>query len=125
VVHDLYGCLRLNDLIDAVTKSKKEVAAMKAEHAAKQKLRKERREEQERNVQRKKAKANDGDALGSDEDDSLEGDEDDDGVGVWDDEEDISDGEGSGVDGSDEDGSESDVELEERPPAKKVRIRGE
>jgi len=97
-----------------VTKTKKEVAEMKAIHAAKEKLRKERREEQERNVRRKKAKTNDGDASGSDEDDGEE-DGEDDGVGVWDDEEDISDGEGSDA--------ESESEPEERPPGKKVRIR--
>lgn len=112
----------LVDPLDTVTKSKKEVAAMKASHAAKEKLRKERREEQERNVQRKKAKGNDGDTLDSDERDGSDGDEDDDAVGVWDDEEDISDGEGS-VEGSDAEDSESDGEPEERPAAtKKVKI---
>jgi len=39
----------------SVKKTKSEIVAQRASHAAKEKLRKERREEQERNVQRKKS----------------------------------------------------------------------
>ncbi|RDB20995.1 Brix domain-containing protein C1B9.03c [Hypsizygus marmoreus] len=109
-----------------VKKSKKEVAALKAEHAAKEKLRKERREEQERNVQRKKAQAKaNGLEVPSDEAEDLPEDEeenfDGDGDGVWDEDEEISEGDDSE---GDEDSKSSDDEEEQIRPAKKLRIRG-
>ncbi|CAA7267931.1 unnamed protein product [Cyclocybe aegerita] len=105
-----------SDVYATVKKTKKEIAAQKAEHAAKAKLRKERREEQERNVQRKKAKT------AGQEKDASEGEEDsgdeDDGLGEWDEEEDISEGEEE-----EESASEAESSEDERP-AKKVKIRG-
>lgn len=107
----------------AVKKTKKEAANQQAAHAAKEKLRKERRAEQERNVERKKAKGKvDG---GEEEEDEEEEDEDEDmeyhGEGdddaEWDAEEEISEGENS-----DEEGAQSDEsEDEQQPPAKKAR----
>ncbi|EIM90207.1 Brix-domain-containing protein [Stereum hirsutum FP-91666 SS1] len=116
-----------------VKKSKAETKAQKAEHAAKEKLRRERREEQEKNVQRKKALADKGKGKGEEEeqeDGDMEGDEDrEDGHeddDNWDDEEEISEGEGSeneAATGSDED--DSDDEPERRPPpAKKPKLKG-
>ncbi|KAJ7771750.1 Brix domain-containing protein [Mycena metata] len=110
-----------------VKKSKKEVANMTAAHAAKEKLRKERRAEQERNVERKKAAK--GKAAGGaeedeeDVDEDMEGDEGaEDDEDDWDAEEEISEGED---DPEEESGGEESSEDEvERPPAKKVRIRG-
>ncbi|KAL1947688.1 hypothetical protein VTO73DRAFT_13412 [Trametes versicolor] len=124
-----------------VKKSKAEAKAQKADHAAKEKLRLQRRKEQEANVQRKKA-ALEGDKKGknagqgeddedgeNDEDmeadeemasageEDLSGDEGDDGEGAWDDEEMISEGE----DG-DESGSESEEEAP-RPPPKKLKTK--
>ncbi|TFK42753.1 Brix domain-containing protein [Crucibulum laeve] len=119
-----------------VKKSKKQIADLKAEHAAKAKLRKERREEQERNVKRKKALArqNSGNTEGEDEDEEMEdvedvgseeegGEEIDGGEdGAWDEEEEISEGEDSEVEqGSDMESSEDEAESQ---PRKKVRIRG-
>ncbi|KAJ7043233.1 Brix domain-containing protein [Mycena alexandri] len=111
-----------------VKKTKKEVANMTAAHAAKEKLRKERRAEQERNVERKKAAK--GKAVGDEEEDEeedvdedMEGDEGaDEDEDDWDAEEEISEGED---DPEEESGGEESSENEvERPPAKKVRIRG-
>lgn len=124
-----------------VKKSKAEAKAQKADHAAKEKLRLQRRKEQEANVQRKKA-ALEGDKkgknAGEDEDDEdgendedlepdeemasageedLSGDDADDGEGAWDDEEMISEGEGE-----DESGSESEEEAP-RPPPKKLKTK--
>ncbi|KAJ7184226.1 Brix domain-containing protein [Mycena filopes] len=113
-----------------VKKTKKEVANMQATHAAKEKLRKERRAEQERNVERKKAK---GKATGGGEgeeedeeeeevDEDMEGDEAaDEGEDDWDAEEEISEGEDDPEESGAEESSEDEVE---RPPAKKVRLRG-
>ncbi|KAJ7470317.1 Brix domain-containing protein [Mycena latifolia] len=110
-----------------VKKTKKEVASLQAAHAAKEKLRKERRAEQERNVERKKGKAK---SNGGEEEEEEEEDEDmdlpegeDDDEGEWDAEEEISEGE------DDDDGDvnapeSSEDEEEQRRPAKKVRIRG-
>lgn len=124
----------------SVKKSKAEAKAQKADHAAKEKLRLQRRKEQEANVQRKKA-ALEGDKkgkhAGEDEDDEdgendedmeadeeiasageedLSGDDADDGEGAWDDEEMISEGE------DDESGSESEEEAP-RPPPKKLKTK--
>ncbi|OAX40498.1 Brix-domain-containing protein [Rhizopogon vinicolor AM-OR11-026] len=111
-----------------VKKSKAEAAALKASHAAKEKLRKQRREEQESNVQRKKAEKQ---ALRKNQHDSdeeaseAEHDEfDAEGHDEWDEDEEISEVEDSDEEHSEEPGSESDDEPEERPPTKKVRIRG-
>ncbi|KZV85108.1 Brix-domain-containing protein [Exidia glandulosa HHB12029] len=64
-----------------VTKTKKELAALRADHAAKEKLRRERREEQERRVAQKKEASKKGRkgaaADGEDEDDDMEQDEND------------------------------------------------
>jgi len=103
-----------------VKKSKKELVLQKAEHAAKVKLKKQRREEQERNVQRKKANNAEGKAQGKDDeesDDESKG-EDANGIGMWDDEEVISEGEDEEV----ASGSEGES-SEEEPPAKRVKVR--
>lgn len=127
-----------------VKKTKAEIAALKAEHKAKEKLRKQRRDEQERNVQRKKEEAvkktgtavnsedgevdeGYGDEENKEEDEESEGPEkeaqeyEDD--GEWDDEEDVSDEEndGSDSDGSAEESSESEDEAL-RPPPKKPKL---
>ncbi|GLB35128.1 putative brix-domain-containing protein [Lyophyllum shimeji] len=114
-----------------VKKTKKEIAALKAEHEAKAKLKKERREEQERNVQRKKAlaEANGKAAIDHDEADEdeeeEEGDADEDAEddeGMWDGEEEISEGEDSEVE-RDEDAESSADEEELERPVKKSRIK--
>jgi len=98
-----------------VKKSKKEVSTQKAEHAARTKLKKERREEQERNVQRKLGKKN-----AEEESESEEHEDEWDGIGEWDDDDDISDGEES----DDPAESVSDEESpEEQRPTKKVKLR--
>ncbi|KAJ6500458.1 Brix domain-containing protein [Mycena sanguinolenta] len=116
-----------------VKKSKKEVASLQAEHAAKEKLRKERRAEQERNVARKKAAKG---KSAADDDDEGEDDEEEDGAegsegeyddeADWDAEEEISDGEEDSEEegpGDSEDSEEEEAESRP-PPAKKVRIKG-
>ncbi|KAH7926296.1 Brix-domain-containing protein [Leucogyrophana mollusca] len=117
-----YRCI-LTQFI-SVKKTKQESAALKASHAAKEKLRKQRREEQERNVQRKK-EAKNSLAPGEDSENGETGPEsgleDDGGDSGWDEDEEISDGDESGGDESDD--SEDDA-SEERPPVKKVRIHG-
>lgn len=105
-----------------VKKSKAESAALKATHAAKEKLRKQRREEQERNVQKKKEaqgvkiadEGSEDEEAGSDS-----GREQEDGDADWDGEEEISEGEES-----DNEGSEDDSEPETHPPLKKARVQG-
>ncbi|KAI0818719.1 Brix domain-containing protein [Irpex lacteus] len=115
-----------------VKKTKAEVAAQKADIAAKEKLRKARREEQERNVARKKkesGKAGDEDE-NEDEDEEMEeedGEEqEEEGFeeGEWDDEEEVSEGEGE--EDSDEDAAAESSEDEEvqRPPPKKAKLKG-
>ncbi|KAJ7445746.1 Brix domain-containing protein [Mycena galericulata] len=113
-----------------VKKTKKEVANMQAAHAAKEKLRKERRAEQERNVERKKAKgkskAGEEEEEDADEDmSSLAGEDDEehgeDDEGEWNEEEEIeSDEEDEEAEGAPE---SSEDEEEQKRPAKKVRIR--
>ncbi|KAH0584069.1 hypothetical protein H2248_009642 [Termitomyces sp. 'cryptogamus'] len=119
-----------------VKKTKKEIAELKAEHAAKAKLKKERREEQERNVQRKKALAESGHkkAEGEDEDEAMDDDQDeedaevdedeedefDEGSDNWDDNEEIEDSE----DDADEDPESSEEEEEVKRPVKKSRTKG-
>ncbi|KAF8919664.1 Brix domain-containing protein [Mucidula mucida] len=111
-----------------VTKSKKEVAELKAAHAAKEKLRKERREEQARNVAKKKGKTSAGDDAeeGDEEDVDMsdapeDGEEFDDEAG-WDDEEEISEGEDEEED-DDEVAQESSEDEDQRPPSKKPKLR--
>jgi ribosome biogenesis protein SSF1/2 len=107
----------LSDNKVTVKKSKKEASAQKAEHAARTKLKKERREEQERNVQRKleKEKVEEGEESGEEgHDDGW------DGIGKWDDDEEISDGEDS--DAPVESGSDEESSEEERP-TKRVKLR--
>jgi ribosome biogenesis protein SSF1/2 len=108
-------------ILRLVKKSKKELVLQKAEHAAKVKLKKQRREEQERNVQRKKANNAQDKPQGKDDDESDdEGEgEEADGIGMWDDEEDISEGEDEDV--ASVTGGESSEE--EGPPAKRVKVR--
>jgi len=100
--------------LDLVKKSKKELVLQKVEHAAKVKLKKQRREEQERNVQRKKANVQSKTEGQDDEESGHE--QDDDGIGIWDDEEDISEGEDEAASGSEGESSE------EEPPAKRVKV---
>jgi ribosome biogenesis protein SSF1/2 len=99
--------------IITVKKSNTEIAKLKAEHAAKEKLRKDRREEQERNVQRKRELKDGQDEHDKTTDDNAEEDqgylEDD---GMWDEDEDVTDGE-----------EESSEDKEWRQPTKKVRMR--
>ncbi|KAI0080610.1 Brix-domain-containing protein [Panus rudis PR-1116 ss-1] len=123
-----------------VKKTKAEVAAQKAEHAAKEKLRQQRREEQERNVKRKQkeveAKKGKGKATSADEDedDKEEGeagegemDEEEasggannfDGDDDWDEEEEISEGEDHIE--SDSEVEDSDSDEEQKPPPKKSK----
>ncbi|KAG6909842.1 hypothetical protein DXG01_015115 [Tephrocybe rancida] len=124
-----------------VKKTKKEIASQKAEHAAKAKLKQERRDEQERNVQRKKASAKSGDKKGADEDEDEDEGEAMDGISDeedpeldehegnidehdnWDGDEEISEGEDS-EDEADEAAESSADEEEVKRPDKKSRIRG-
>lgn len=116
VIFHQYGLFPLtlfNNCLNIITvkKSKKEVATLTAEHAAKEKLRKERRAQQELNVKRKKESAQDEDdqatnASGEDDEGEVEDNE------MWDEEEEVTDGE--------EENSE-DEELQR--PTKKVRMR--
>ena len=104
----------------SVKKTKAEVAAQKASHAAKEKLRKERREEQERNVQRKNAalsgKGNVDATVGTDEEEG-EGEEE----CSWDEDEEISEGEVSGDDEDEVD--DEDGDEDEEPPTKKAKLK--
>jgi len=109
-----------------VKKSKKEIAAQKAEHAVKEKLRKQRREEQESNVRRKLEAKNTG--VGGNPEDESEGGEDVpeddeeayDADGGWDEDEDISGEEESEADVTDEEVGSED-EKPSRRPTKKVK----
>lgn len=102
--------------LDLVKKSKKELVLQKVEHAAKAKLKKQRREEQERNVQRKKAHEQ-SKTEGQDGEESDHEGQEDDGIGIWDDEEDISEGE----DEEAASGSEGES-SEEEPSAKRIKV---
>ena len=129
------GCSSIFELLFfAVKKTKTEIAAQKEWHTTREKLRKERREEQDRNVRRKKAqagktKANEGadDDDGDDDgDDNPPGDpseDEDGGEASWDEEEEISEGEVSedeDDDARDEDRSSAeDEDKDDRPPRKK------
>lgn len=105
-----------------VKKTKAEVAAQKASHAAKAKLRKERREEQERNVQRKTALAGKGKASTTGEtNEEEEGEE-----SSWDEDEEISEGDVSGDDDDDdkeEEEEEEEKEPRDEPPTKKAKLK--
>jgi len=104
-----------------VKKSKKEVATQKVEHAAKEKLRKERREEQERNVARKKAMTGATHVDDMDVDEEEEGEREDD--GDWDENEEITDGDESDLEEGEGQVSSSDEEEQARP-IKKARLKG-
>ncbi|PFH50047.1 hypothetical protein AMATHDRAFT_61788 [Amanita thiersii Skay4041] len=104
-----------------VKKTKKEAAAQKAEHDAKEKLRKERREEQERNVARKMALSEvkrQGPAVPSEKTESEDEIGEDD--GEWDEDEEISEGEESEENSEDSEGSSDDIQR----PVKKARLKG-
>jgi len=126
----------------SVKKTKSEIAAQRASHAAKEKLRKERREEQEQNVQRKKAlveksKADAPGAIGEvadDEDEDEDGsskalsdeddDDDDGGEASWDEDDEVSEGEVSEDDDAGNEDCSSDEgedEPEIKPPRKKAK----
>ncbi|PSR71155.1 hypothetical protein PHLCEN_2v13001 [Hermanssonia centrifuga] len=111
-----------------VKKSKTQVAAQKADHAAKEKLRKQRREEQERNVERKKnlakgAEGGDEEEGGDNEAKEMSADEEEDlEEGAWDEEEEISEGE-EGSDDEDDEAEESSEDEIPRPPPKKLKAR--
>lgn len=106
--------------LSVVKRTRAENAAQKAEHAAKEKLRKQRREEQERNVRRKKlAEAGDGEDAADDlEDEDASGELEDD--GEWDEDEEISEDEGEDEEASGSESSESEDE-QKRPPPKKPK----
>ena len=115
-----------------VKKTKAEIAAQRVWHADKEKLRKQRREEQDRNVQRKKALAGKTktDAVGAT---GEEGADDDDGDGgsseapseegegeaSWDEEEEISEGEVSEDEEVINDDHSSEDDDDDKPPRKK------
>lgn len=101
-----------------VKKSKAETAAQKKVHAEKERLRKERREEQERNVARKKGPTKRKEQGDSDEEDGSD-DNDDEDEGEWDDEDEITEGEAT----EDESQSESDEDEAKSiaPPKKKKK----
>ena len=111
--------------ITIVKKTRAEAAAQRASHAERNKLREQRRKEQEENVRRKK-EAKEGvkqKGSGSIHDSADESDEEqveDD----WDEEEEVSDGEHTGSENISE--SESDIEESEevvQPPRKKSKMR--
>ncbi|KAJ4488416.1 Brix domain-containing protein [Lentinula aciculospora] len=106
-----------------VKRSKKEIAAQNSAHAAKEKLRKERREEQERNVARKAGKSKDGKDVhfedSEPEDDTGDVDTGAD-EGEWDGEEEISDGEESDLDEAEESSDEEEVQRLN----KRAKVRG-
>lgn len=115
----------------AVKKTKVEIAAQKQLHAAREKLRKERREEQDRNVRRKRTVAGKTEANvidegtdDGDDDDNLPGDpseDEDDGEASWDEEEEISEGEVSedDDDARHQDRSSEDDDDDGNPPRRK------
>ncbi|KAI0093937.1 Brix domain-containing protein [Irpex rosettiformis] len=118
-----------------VKKTKAEAAAQKAEVAAKEKLRKERREEQERNVARKKKltgkQSGEGEA-DEDEDEELSDQENDKESeveeefeeGEWDDEEEVSEDEDEDEDDTDDAANESSEDEEvQKPPPKKAKLK--
>ncbi|KAL1746963.1 hypothetical protein HDZ31DRAFT_32891 [Schizophyllum fasciatum] len=119
-----------------VKKSKKETAAQKAAHAEKQRLRKERREAQERNVAKKQEASKKGKGKASatadedadkdaaeDEDEDEEEMDDDEGDGVWKDEDEDWDEEEEISEGEDSEPEEAEQSSEdERPPPKKAKL---
>jgi ribosome biogenesis protein SSF1/2 len=100
----------------AVKKTKADVAAQKTLHAAKEKLKKERREEQDRNVQRKKALAGEtkADAVVASREEEVDG-----GETSWDEEEEISEGDVSEDDDARSEDHSSEDEDNDKPPRKK------
>ncbi|KZT69044.1 Brix-domain-containing protein [Daedalea quercina L-15889] len=129
VIYHEFGALCGPLLRDHLVKrTKAEVAAQKTEHAAKEKLRRQRREEQERNVQRKKALT--GDKKGGEDEDEGEGEgdeergsdaeelEDD---GDWDEDEEYSGGEGDDEEAGGSEEGESSADEAPHPPLKKSK----
>jgi len=116
-----------------VKKSKTEFAKQQAEHAAKEKLRKQRREEQERNVKLKKQLAKEkGEEYDEHKDNEMDDDEpeedaadDGDDEGAWDDDDEISEGESEEEDlaeqASDSSGSEVEQPFRTLPPKRRKR----
>ena len=118
-----------------VKKTKAEIAAQRVWHADKEKLRKQRREEQDRNVQRKKALAGKTktDAVGATGEEGADDDDDDDGddgsseapsekgegEASWDEEEEISEGEVSEDEELINDDHSSEDDDDDKPPRKK------
>lgn len=104
-----------------VKKSPKEVAALRKEAAERARIRKQRREEQDRNIARKRKAAEGDDDEGTDtgelrEDEAEDEDE------KWNADEDVSEGEEQDQAMSEEDVSESEGEAEKAvPPRKRVR----
>lgn len=92
-----------------VKKTKKEVSQQKAEHTAKAKLKKQRRDEQERNVAAKKGKTEKKDE--SDEEEGSDGEQ-------WNDDADVSE-----VSGAEDSESEEEEEVKSRPRPFKKRKR--
>ncbi|KAG9045475.1 hypothetical protein FS837_006257 [Tulasnella sp. UAMH 9824] len=105
-----------------VKKSPKEVAALRKEAAERARLRKQRREEQERNIARKQnaAEGNDDEDEGTDTGEArVDEDEDDEN---WNADEDVSEGEEQDQAMSEDDVSESEEETEKAaPPRKRVK----
>lgn len=105
----------------AVKKTRREAEQQTAEHDARQKLRKERKEEQERNVQRKKVTSKKGQPetdendIDDDNEHSQEELDDKDDEGEWDGDEEISDIESEE---EEEAGKSSETESEAEPPAR-------
>lgn len=105
-----------------VKKTRAEATALKASHAAKERLRRQRREEQEENVRRKMETRQKGLSEGTPESqadarrDEMVYEEEDAG---WDEEEEISDVDGDGSFDSEQEDSE---EEHEQPPRKKTKF---
>jgi len=114
---------------DIVKKTRKEANALKTAAVERERLKKQRREEQERNVEKKKflaaEKKGKGKQVDEDEEDEESGEEEADEDDNWDDEEEVSEGEWD----EDEDppkSEESEAESEPEPqrPTKKAKVRG-
>jgi len=132
IYHDIGLCLlrlfvcTLTPGQSPVKKTKKEISTLKTAAVERERLKKQRREEQERNVEKKEAlaaqkKGKDKQADGDEEDEDKEeagADSD------WDDEEEISEGEEEGDEEDEVLESEAESEPEPQRPTKKARVRG-
>ncbi|THH13605.1 hypothetical protein EW146_g6629 [Bondarzewia mesenterica] len=106
-----------------VKKTKAEISVQRQPTLPKKKLRRERREEQERNVQRKKVTGQET-GVDEEEEDEVEGDEEElEDDGGWDEDEEISEGEESEDDAQEGSDKEDSDDEPERPPAKKVKTK--